>query len=211
LENKILWVISAIGAGCLSGVFLKMNKGIGAFNLKVIGIVLIAILASLLALLKLDSLDSAFGILGAIAGYLFGSAGGDGDASSVKTGDILGRDIKIAGKDINEFFANLDTKVEKLTQEMVIQNLLAEKIKSQLVAAPTGTAPTYDYLVDLLSERNIPHYGGVLKTAIEQRSASGWILVSVSTDYQGMDGAIAVFAKPSYPGGRVEVYKDVHR
>ena len=40
-------------------------------NLRALGVVLIAVLVSLLAVVS-NSYDSTFGILGAIAGYLFG-------------------------------------------------------------------------------------------------------------------------------------------
>lgn len=72
MEEKALWVIAILGGGCLLGVFLRMKEGFGPFNLRVIGIVLVATFASLLALNDSNSLTAAMGILGAIAGYLFG-------------------------------------------------------------------------------------------------------------------------------------------
>lgn len=51
-----------------------MKNGFGEFNTKVYGITIIAVLISVLALSDMDSskLSPAYGILGAIAGYLFG-------------------------------------------------------------------------------------------------------------------------------------------
>lgn len=49
-----------------------MSKGFGPFNLRAVGIVLIATFASLLALKDGGSLTAGMGLLGAIAGYLFG-------------------------------------------------------------------------------------------------------------------------------------------
>lgn len=66
------WAVTALGAIALIGVFFKMSSGFGPFNLRAVGIVLIATLASLLALHDAASLTAAMGILGAIAGYLFG-------------------------------------------------------------------------------------------------------------------------------------------
>ena len=68
----VLILISLIGGGTLFGVFKKMQRGFGPFNLRVVGIVLVATLAALLSVLYQDSINAAMGILGAIAGYLFG-------------------------------------------------------------------------------------------------------------------------------------------
>lgn len=73
MESKlIIYIISALGALSLIGVFWRMNGGFGPFNLRAMGLVLIATLSSLLALHDGSSLTAAMGILGAIAGYLFG-------------------------------------------------------------------------------------------------------------------------------------------
>lgn len=69
----ILIVVGLIGGGTLIGVFKKMKEGFGPYNLKVVGIVLVATLAALLAILPSgNSTSAAMGVLGAIAGYLFG-------------------------------------------------------------------------------------------------------------------------------------------
>ena len=51
-----------------------MNIGIGEFNLKIYGITLVCILVVLLAISPIENqnLSPAFGILGVVAGYLFG-------------------------------------------------------------------------------------------------------------------------------------------
>jgi hypothetical protein len=49
-----------------------MKSGFGPFNLRAVGIVLVATFAALLAVGNQNSLTAAMGILGAIAGYLFG-------------------------------------------------------------------------------------------------------------------------------------------
>jgi hypothetical protein len=72
IDTQLMWILAALGALALIGVFVKMTKGFGPFNLRVIGIVLIATFASLLGLREGGSLTAAMGILGAIAGYLFG-------------------------------------------------------------------------------------------------------------------------------------------
>jgi len=49
-----------------------MKPGFGPFNLRAMGIVLVATFAAVLALQRTNALTAAMGILGAIAGYLFG-------------------------------------------------------------------------------------------------------------------------------------------
>ncbi|WP_164977529.1 hypothetical protein [Ancylomarina salipaludis] len=51
-----------------------MKNGIGKYNLKVYGITIIALLISVLAIspIEASNLAPAYGILGAIGGYLFG-------------------------------------------------------------------------------------------------------------------------------------------
>ena len=71
MEQQLMWIISGLGALSIGGVFWRMQNGIGPFNLRAVGIVLIATLSALLALKDGSSLTAAMGILGAIAGYLF--------------------------------------------------------------------------------------------------------------------------------------------
>ncbi len=52
-----------------------MKSGFGPNNLRVVGIVLVACFTTLLALVVNTHASSAFGILGAIAGYIFGVTG----------------------------------------------------------------------------------------------------------------------------------------
>lgn len=72
MEDKLIWIISAFGLIALIGSFFKMKQGFGPFNLRVIGIILVGTFAALLALTNNQSMTAAMGILGAIAGYLFG-------------------------------------------------------------------------------------------------------------------------------------------
>lgn len=72
MDTQLVWIISGIGALALAGVFWRIKPGFGPFNLKVVGIVLVATLVSILALSEGKAVSSAMGILGAIAGYLFG-------------------------------------------------------------------------------------------------------------------------------------------
>ena len=74
-QVQALWVIAIIGAGTLVGVFWRMKGGFGPFNLRVVAIILIATFVSILAIVNTQSLNAALGILGAVAGYIFGLRG----------------------------------------------------------------------------------------------------------------------------------------
>ena len=65
-------MITSFGALALAGAFWRMNRGFGPSNIKVIGIVVIATFASLLAAEDSNAMTAVMGLLGAIAGYLFG-------------------------------------------------------------------------------------------------------------------------------------------
>ena len=64
--------------------YLKMKDGFGPFNLKAVGITLIATFVSILSLSNIepDKLLGAYGILGGIAGYLFGVKDNKGKTNS---------------------------------------------------------------------------------------------------------------------------------
>ena len=71
LKWYVAGIIAVAGTVTLGAVFIKMKRGIRQQNLRAVGIVLIAVFVSLLAVVSAEY-ESAFGILGAIAGYLFG-------------------------------------------------------------------------------------------------------------------------------------------
>ena len=69
-----MWIIMGLGTLALLGALCRMRPGWGTENLRVVGLILVATFVSLLAIYEGDASRSAFGILGAIAGYLFGVA-----------------------------------------------------------------------------------------------------------------------------------------
>ncbi len=72
MDVYLMWIIAVFGALTMGGVFWKMESGFGPFNLRAVGIVLVATFAALLAMRDGSAMTAAMGILGGIAGYLFG-------------------------------------------------------------------------------------------------------------------------------------------
>jgi hypothetical protein len=72
LSIALLALIGIFGGGTLIAVFRRMKGGFGPYNLRAVGLVLIATFAALLAVKDPSAMSAGMGILGAIAGYLFG-------------------------------------------------------------------------------------------------------------------------------------------
>lgn len=72
--NRGIAILAVVGFGifAMRQVFSHMKDGFGPFNVRISGIVIVATLASLLAVMNPSGESAAIGILGAIAGYLFG-------------------------------------------------------------------------------------------------------------------------------------------
>lgn len=70
----IIGLLTLISIGSFIILLKKMKEGIGQFNLKIYGITFVGILVAVLAISPVDSinLSPAYGILGGIAGYIFG-------------------------------------------------------------------------------------------------------------------------------------------
>ncbi|MCG8458985.1 MAG: hypothetical protein MI919_22135 [Holophagales bacterium] len=72
MNELLLGITAAFGFTALLGVLYRMKSGFGPQNIRAIGIVLVATFAALLAQSDTGGLTAAMGILGAIAGYIFG-------------------------------------------------------------------------------------------------------------------------------------------
>lgn len=72
--NRGIAILAVLGFGifALLKIFGHMKEGFGIFNVRISGIVIVATFASILAVLNPSTESAAIGILGAIAGYLFG-------------------------------------------------------------------------------------------------------------------------------------------
>lgn len=122
MDAHLLYIISAIGAATMVGVFIRMKGGFGPMNLRAVGIILIGTFAAILAVSKAESLNASLGILGAIAGYLFGYRGSEkekeqevGSSASI-SGSTMGAGSKVAGRDINETIEHMQADLANIGQ-----------------------------------------------------------------------------------------------
>ena len=75
MEQQLIWIIGGIGALTMAGIFAsfwRRGQGFGPVNLRAVGIVMVGTFAALLAVQGGGGLTAGIGLLGAIAGYLFG-------------------------------------------------------------------------------------------------------------------------------------------
>jgi hypothetical protein len=187
MNESLLYIISIFGAITLIGVFIKMKPGIGVYNLRAVGIILIATFSCLLALNEPKILSAAMGILGAIAGYLFGAVETKKpESSSVSANESsFGDNTKMAGRDINETIENIEGSISK------IENAIINQSESNI-----GDVPVNDLLIHTIYQRGEKIQEALSKT-INQRQSEGWLFSKFSSDYQGMDGIFLIFKKVS--------------
>lgn len=209
MDIQALWIIAIIGAGTLIGVFWKMKGGFGPLNLRVVGLVLIAVLATLLAIAKSDNLNAVMGILGAIAGYLFGAStdsrpSQSGSSSVDASASTFGDNAQVAGRDINETINNINAQVKELGQLLAKEGAQIDR----LVASEKNRAPrAMDYLLNTVYERGLDRAGDAIGMVISHWESKGWKLMGMTSDYQGMDGIFLLFERQSVQGQpNVHVY-----
>jgi hypothetical protein len=205
MEREALWIVATIGVGTLGGVFYRMKNGFGPFNLKVVGIVLIAILAVILGVTKEANYAAAMGILGAIAGYLFGAKSGDDNSSQANASNSqFGDNAKVAGRDINETVNNINTKIDELTEQMAADGI---KIGQFIASQELQSKPPQDYLINTLYHPELDQLGEEMQAVIEKWQGEGWEFLSLSSDFHGMDGMFLLFQRHSTNiSSRISVY-----
>ncbi|QOJ19662.1 MAG: hypothetical protein HRU77_02460 [Gammaproteobacteria bacterium] len=144
MDYQALWIIAVLGTGTLIGVFWKMKDGFGPLNLRAVGLVLIAVLATLLAIAKSDNLTAAMGILGTIAGYLFGAKTDSGNTQSSDShvdalGANFGDNARVAGRDLNETVNNINAHVQELGKILSQEGAKIDRlVASQETARPSS-------------------------------------------------------------------------
>ena len=69
-----LIIIAVITVIALIGSIYKMKDGFGPFNLKVYGLILVLGFSAIIVMsdISTEKMTACFGIIGAVAGYLFG-------------------------------------------------------------------------------------------------------------------------------------------
>ena len=186
MSETLIYIISIFGLVTLIGVFFKMKPGIGIYNLRAIGIILVATLSCLLALNDPKTLGAAMGILGAIAGYLFGAVETKKqDTSSASAiNSKFGDNTKIAGRDINETIEKLEGSISNIEQAVIKQG--GEKSHTN-----------NDFLIQTIYQRSQDDIKDALDKTLNFRQQDGWEFSHLSSDFQGMDGIYLVFTKPT--------------
>lgn len=103
------WALLGIlifGFAALAYFYLNGGKpagGVSKLSIRAVGIIFVLVAATALAIIYESAVVAAVGLLGAVAGYLFGapSAGGSSE-SSANVGDVSGDNARIAGRDLVE-------------------------------------------------------------------------------------------------------------
>jgi hypothetical protein len=64
-----------------------------------------------------------------------------------------------------------------------------------------------NYLVNTVYERGMEQTREAMTTVVARWESEGWKLMSMSSDYQGMDGVFLLFERSSNPGEpKIQVY-----
>jgi hypothetical protein len=200
MEQQTLWIIAALGAGCLIGVFWKMKGGFGPVNLRIVGIVLVAVLTALLALAKSNDLTAAMGILGAIVGYLFGAKTNGRDKSNAgssveASGSEFGDNARIAGRDINEMIETMHGEVQEIKDSVINQ---FPKIAGALDHAAFAPGQVTEFLF-FTSFLTIGEPINESAKVVRELQPRGWSLISTTSSYAGRDGLMMVFRRVRPP------------
>ena len=167
-------------------------------NLRAIGIILIATIASVLALAKGDDISAALGILGAIAGYLFGTKATEShsqptNSSEVNaTGASIGSGARIAGRDINETINNLQAKIENISDLIGKQSVVLNRTLHRNAYEPTRL----EYLINTIYQRGEPGVYQAMGHVIQHWSEQGYTLVSTVENYDQADAIALIFSRP---------------
>lgn len=199
MEQQTLWIVAVIGVGALIGVFHKMKGGFGPVNLRAVGIVLIAVLVSILSVSKSGDLNAALGILGTIAGYLFGAKSSEDKNTFSSTGSSLdasgsefGDNAKLAGRDINETVNNIQSQIRDLSDILDKESV---KIDSIIAEQQSNNGNNQEYLINTVFERGADKTYDAISHVTEHWSNQGWSLVGMVNLYDQTDALLLLFSR----------------
>jgi hypothetical protein len=128
------------------------------------------------------------------------------DASDAEFGD----NAKVAGRDINETIEHIQSDLTNI-KDAVFQQF--PTIVRALDGIREAEPAQEDFLVNTLFERGPKSLADAFSQVVNRWSAEGWRLRHVTSDYQGMDGVLLIFARASrdshstvtaYHGSRIE-------
>lgn len=201
MEQQILWIVATIGIGTLIGVFYKMKGEFGPVNLRAVGIVLIAVLVSILSISKSGDLNAALGILGTIAGYLFGTKSSENKNTSGNSGSSLdtsgsefGDNAKLAGRDINETVNNIQSQIKNLSSLIDKEGL---KIDSIIASQKRADDDSREYLINTIFERGADKTYSAVELVTNHWASQGWSLIGMVNLYDQTDALVMLFSRAS--------------
>ena len=167
-----LVVVAGAGVFALAFFFVIVVKKLRLSTpvIRAVGLVLVVVAVCALALATQSNVTAAVGVLGAVAGYLFGAAS-SGESSSVSAGDV-GDGNTIVGRDLNQTVEQLKAEAVNLTQAVGRLHAEADERK------PAGTV-VIELVTRRLSWTSDEEYLDALQSVILQQTASGgWLLTS---------------------------------
>jgi hypothetical protein len=135
-----------------------------------------------------DVLKVLVGVVVGLGASMTGKKESNGSAVSASK-STFGDNAKIAGRDINETIERMETTVNQI-RDSVIQAKASLPVSSLMNRDE-------EYLINTIYERGLERACDAAQKVTRYWLARGWSLRSLTSDYQGMDGLILLFARPA--------------
>jgi len=143
-------------------------------------------------------------IVGVLVGASAAFTSSDKNSEGTNVGEgatQIGSYNKMAGRDINETIENMQGNIENMRSEISqIKDSVVNQytqIQDSLSSLPLHDNVVLDYLINTIYERGADNMTKAIGKVINARQNQGWKFSHLSADYQGMDGVILVFTRPS--------------
>jgi hypothetical protein len=147
-----------------------------------------------------DVLKIIVGIfVGASASFSTSSEKSKKEGSSVDINESqFGDHAKLAGRDINETIDNMQGDIDQIKDSVINQYSTLQKMAIDLNQDGEQVS---DYLINTIYDRfsqNRPErITDALQRVIDHWQSDGWQFKTITSDYNGIDGMIMLFARPS--------------
>jgi hypothetical protein len=198
----LIGFIVLLGGGGLAFFYFSGGKphgGVTRLNIRAVGIVFVVVAAALLAVIYERAVVAAVGLLGAVAGYLFGASSGGDNESQVTTGDVSGDNAKIAGRDLIEKLESLSTTVESYGTTLASVAEAAEDHGFQVHEERIMRTDNWVYTHGVTSEIALAH-----TRALRKFPPPEYRLITVSTvNMSDFAHVVFVFAAATHARGEV--------